>query len=310
MKKMRFVVSLTTRDNDYQVEQAAVAEHTANRLGVEVEILYAENDAIQQSQQLLRIIQSSASLPAGVIFEPVGATGLPQVAKAAGAAGVGWVVLNRTVDYLSDLRRSYRIPIFSISSDHDEIGRIQGKQLAAILPRGGNALVIQGAGESSGAQQRLNGLYETKPANIQVKVMKSDWTEQGAHKAVSSWLMLSTSRRELLDLVVSQNDAMAIGARKAFQEITETDVRERFSHLFYLGVDGVRTTGQEWLQRGLLAGTVVVPTNADMAIEMLATAIPTGKIPPETNLTVPKALPSLEQLRSKLGRARLKDPVM
>jgi hypothetical protein len=38
----------------------------------------------------------------------------------------------------------------------------------------------------------------------------------------------------------------------------------------YLGVGGVRTTGQEWLKRGLLAGTVFVPTNADTALEMLA----------------------------------------
>jgi hypothetical protein len=43
MHKLRFVVSLTTRDNDYQLEQAAVAEHTANRLESEVEIVYAEN---------------------------------------------------------------------------------------------------------------------------------------------------------------------------------------------------------------------------------------------------------------------------
>ena len=302
MNKMRFVVSLTTRDNDYQAEQAAAAEHAATCLGSEIEILYAENDAVQQSQQLLRIIQSSAWLPAGIIFEPVGATGLPQVAKAAAAAGVGWVVLNRTVDYLSDLRRSYRIPIFSIKSDHEEIGRIQGKQVAAVLPRGGNVLLIQGSGESSGARERLSGLNETKPANIQVRVVKSDWTEQGARKTVSSWLTLSTSRREHLDAVVSQNDVMAIGARKAFQEITDAETRARFSRVLYLGVDGVRTTGQEWLKRDLLAGTVFVPTNADIAIEMLTTAIRKGNIPCETNLTVPKALPSVEELRAKLGR--------
>jgi ribose transport system substrate-binding protein len=302
MQKLRFVLSLTTRDNDYQVEQAAVAEHAANRLGLETEVLYAGNDAIQQSQQLLQIVQSRGPLPAGIIFEPAGATGFPQVAKAAAAAGVGWVVLNRTVDYLSDLRRSNSIPIFSIKSDHEEIGRMQGKQVAALLPRGGNILIVQGPGEFSGAKERLKGLYETKPANVQVKVVKSDWTEQGAHKVVSSWLTLSTSQSERLDLVVSQNDAMAMGARKAFQEIADTGIRDRFSDLMYLGIDGVRTTGQEWLKRGFLFGTVVVPTNADLAIEMLATAIRTGNTPPEITLTVPKALPSLEQLQAKIER--------
>src|ERR1051325_6342851 len=137
MKKLRFVLSLTTNDNDYQMEQAACAEDAARKLNVDLEILYADNDAILQSQQLLKIIQSNSdSHPDGIIFEPVGGTAMPQVAKAAAAAGIGWGVLNREVDYIPELRRNYRVPIFSISSDHEEIGRIQGKQLAALLPNG------------------------------------------------------------------------------------------------------------------------------------------------------------------------------
>src|SRR6266566_3356163 len=128
---LKFVVSLTTNDNDYQIEQAAAASEAAGRLGVDIDLLYAENDAIVQSQQLLKIIQSHPdSHPDGIIFEPVGGTAMPQVARAAAAAGIAWVVLNREVDYISDLRRNYKVPIFSISSDHEEIGRIQGRQIS------------------------------------------------------------------------------------------------------------------------------------------------------------------------------------
>jgi ABC-type sugar transport system substrate-binding protein len=101
-------------------------------------------------------------------------------------------------------------------------GVIQGKQVAALLPRGGNVLLIEGSGEFSGARARLSGLNESKPANIQAKVVKGDWTELGTHKTVSSWLTLSTSRREPLNAVVSQNDAMAIGARRAKRLPTPT----------------------------------------------------------------------------------------
>jgi len=97
MKKLRFVVSLTTHDNDFQMEQAAAAQDAANRLGVDIEIIYADNDAIQQSQQLLHVIQSNSALPDGIIFEPTGGTAFPLVAKAAAAAGIGWVVMNRDV---------------------------------------------------------------------------------------------------------------------------------------------------------------------------------------------------------------------
>ena len=73
MKKLKFLVSLTTNDNDYQIEQAADAEETARRLGVDIQILYAANDSITQSQQILNVIQSRTdALPDGIIFEPVG----------------------------------------------------------------------------------------------------------------------------------------------------------------------------------------------------------------------------------------------
>ena len=297
MKKLRFVVSLTTKDNDYQIEQAHAAEEAAARVGVDIEIIYADNDAIQQSQQLLKIIQSNSdSHPDGIIFEPVGGTAFPQVARAAAAAGIGWVVMNREVDYLGDLRKNYRVPIFSISSDHEEIGRIQGQQLSALLPEGGSVLLIQGPAESLAAKLRTSGMYETKPISVQVKLMKGNWTEVGAYKSVSSWLKLSTSQQTPIQVVAAQNDAMAMGARKAFQEVQDLAVRDRFQNLIYLGIDGVVSTGQTWLKRGLLTATIAVPPNTRQAIEMLAHSVQTGTIPPERTLTTPKSMPAVTDL--------------
>jgi len=297
MKKPRFVLSLTTNDNDYQMEQATTAQEAAKRLNVDLEILYAENDAIQQSQQLLKIIQSNAaSHPDGIIFEPVGGTAFPQVARAAAAAGIGWVVLNREVEYLSDLRRDFRLPIFGISSDHEEIGRIQGKQIAALLPKGGSVLLIQGPAESLAAKQRTTGMYETKPIGVQIKIIKANWTEASAYKAVSSWLKLSTSLQTPIHLVAAQDDSMAVGAKKAFQDLADNAAKDKFWGLPYLGIDGVRTTGQAWVRRGILTATVIVPTNADQGIEMLAHAVQTGTIPDHQTLTVPKSLPTIDEL--------------
>src|SRR5258708_27387606 len=117
MKKLSFLVSLTNNDNDYQQEQAAAAEKAARRLGVGVKIIHADNDALTQSQQLLQAIQSAAgSRPDAIMFEPAGGTAFPQVARAAVAAGVGWVVLNHEVDYILELRRGHQAPTFSLSA--------------------------------------------------------------------------------------------------------------------------------------------------------------------------------------------------
>ena len=45
--------------------------------------------------------------------------------------------MNRDADYVTDLRRQHQVPVFAITSDHEEIGRIQGRQLGKLLPQGG-----------------------------------------------------------------------------------------------------------------------------------------------------------------------------
>lgn len=296
MKKLRFVLSLLTDDNDYQVEQAAAAEEMARRLGVELQIIYADSDSITQSQQLLGIIQSHGeSHPDGIILEPVGGTALPQVARAAVTAGIAWVILNRDVEYIAELRRSYRVPIFAVTSDHEEIGRIQGHQFAALLPNGGSVFYIQGASDTAAARLRTSGMYETK-GDVQVKLVKANWTESSAYRAVSSWLRLSTSRQSRMDVIAAQNDAMAIGARKAFEDLPRDAGRDQWLRVPYLGVDGVARTGLAWVKRGLLSGTIIVPPNTTTALEMLTQAIHTGVNPLEKTTTVPVPFPTVDAL--------------
>jgi ribose transport system substrate-binding protein len=299
MKKLRILVSLTTSDNDYQIEQAQSAEQAAKKLGVDAQIIFADNDAISQSTQILKAIQAAPETrPDAIVFEPVGGTALPQVARAAAAAKIGWAVLNRDANYIAELRRTSDVPVFAVSSDHVEIGRIQGKQFAAFLPKGGSVLYIQGPSENSAAKERTAGMQETKPANIQLTLLRGQWTEDSAQRAVRSWLMLSTSQKMVVDLIGAQDDSMAMGARKAFQELTNEADREKWLALPFTGCDGLPKTGQTWLRSGMLAATVFVPPNTGQAIEMFVQAIQHGKQPPERALTMPASIPPLDALSS------------
>ena len=299
MKNLKFLLSLPTNDNDYQIEQAADAEQIARRLGVGLEIVQADNDSINQSQQLLKVIQSrSDAHPDGIIFEPAGGTALPQVARAAAAAGIAWVVLNKEADYVREFRKLYKVPMFTVSSDHEEVGRIQGRQIAALLPNGGSVLHIQGPSESSAAKQRTSGMYETKPVEVQVKVMRGQWTEASAYRAVSSWLRLSTSHQTPIDVVAAQDDSMAVGAKKAFQELPDSASRDRWLSIPFIGCDGQPKTGQAWVRSGLLAATIAIPSNSGRAIDMLVKAVQSGTMPPERTLTVPMSYPALDSIAS------------
>ena len=277
--------------------QALAAEEAAHKMGVDAEIAFADNNAVNQSTQILKAIQNRPeSRPDAIILEPVSGTALPQVARAALAAGVAWVVLNRNPDYMPELHRATTTPTFAVTSDHVEIGRIQGKQFAALLPQGGSILYLEGPSQSSSAQKRTAGMLETKPSNIQVVILKGRWTEESAERAVVSWLKLATSQSKAVDLVGAQDDSMAMGARKAFQKVSNQEERTRWLSLPFTGCDGQPRTGQKWVGEGLLAATIFVPLLAGKAIEILAKAMQEGNRPPESTVTLSFSIPPLDAL--------------
>ncbi len=294
MKKVRVVLALITRNNDYQREQASVAEATARKLGIDLRVLYAEGDAIAQTRQILEAIRGTADRPDAVVVEPVG-TVMPQVATLAVTNGVGWVVLNRDVGEIAHLR-TRNVPVGSIFTDNVEVGKIQGRQFAALLPSGGTVLYIEGPATDV-AKERRAGLEQTRPANIEIKTLRGRWTEESAYQAVSSRLQLQWSRAPDVGLIGCQNDAMAMGARRAVEGLSAEQQRDLWLKLPFTGCDGVAATGQAWVRKGLLAATVVTPTLTGIALELLAKTIANGTEFPERTRLNPTSFPPPDLLR-------------
>jgi ABC-type sugar transport system substrate-binding protein len=272
----------------------------AARLGIKIQIIYADNDAVNQTQQLIKIIQDPIQHPTAILVEPVG-TGMPQVAKAAVGAGIGWGIINSDPDYISELRRSGGLPVFSVSTDQSEVGRIQGQQLGVLVPEG-NVLYIEGPSNSMATQLRTKGMLSTKPSGVELKMLKGDWTERSANHAAKSWLSLGSSRQLQIRAVICQNDSMAIGARKALADLTDKD-RELWANTPFTGCDGVTKTGQEWVRRGLLKATIITAPAAGIALEILAKAVHSGSLPPDRTLIPPKSFPAVQELRAKSLKA-------
>jgi len=299
VKKLKLLVSLRRRESSYQRQNAAAVEEAAKRLGVEVEIVYAGNDALTQSEQLLKVIQSPANLrPDGILCAPVGTT-MQQVARSAAAAGMGWAVLSREVPYIEELRGSYKAPVFSVRIDHKQVGQIQAKQMAALLPQGGLALCLLGPSGHPNTEERLNSMMAAKPANIQVKTLTGDWTQQGAQKAMTRWLRLRTAYDAPVNLIAAQNDEMAIGARHALTNEVPSGELESWMGLPYLGSVCCPDTGPGWIRQGLLTASIVNPSTADVALEMMVRAIQTNTQPPERTLLEPSSYPEIKKLAEK-----------
>ena len=304
MKKLSIVVALPG-DNNYLREQAEVAEATARRLDLTVQVINAHSDPVGQSQQLLEIIQShSAPRPDAIIVEPVNGMGLPRVAEAAVAAGIGWVISNARVDYPEQLRKLSKAPIFSVSQDHGEVGRIQGRQFATLLPEGGTVLYLRGPAMNSLACQRAEGLEGALPRNVLLKTLKIQWTEESCFQSVNSWLRLSTVHAANVHLIASQNTDFVLGARRAFQGLADPAERTKWLALPCLGA-GTISQIKPLVDKGTMTAGVVTSVTVDTAMEMVVRALQSGVQPPEQTFVQVSSYPSVEELKQKYAKKQL-----
>jgi len=301
MNTLNVVVSLITKENDYQLEQAASAEAAASKLGANVQIIYAGNDAVQQTQQILHFIQDPAKKPDAILAEPVG-TSMEQIARAAVKAGIGWGIINSSAEYLPELRRQAKVPVFSVVSDHEAIGKIQGQQMAALLGDAGNVLYIEGPSVRDVAKLRTKGMLATKPPGVSVKSIKGDWTQQSGYNAIKSWLALTTSRQMKINMIACQNDDMAIGDRRAFEELGDLQERDAWLHLPLTGCDGVPRAGQDWVRQKRITATVMAPPLVGEAMQILVAAMNSGSQPPERTVISPTSYPAVKDLDTGLAQ--------
>jgi ABC-type sugar transport system substrate-binding protein len=303
MKSPNVVVSLPG-ENRYLMEQTAAAQAAARRLGVNLRVLNAHSEPVAQSQQLLEVIQApTASRPAAVIVEPAAQTGLPRVAEAAVAAGVGWVVSNARVDYMEHLRRDAKAPVFCVSQDHSEIGRMQGKQIGALLPAGGTVLYLRGPASNYLACQRAEGVESAIPSNVRTKTLKIQWTEENCFKSVSAWMRLSTGQADEISLISSQNTDFVLGARRAFDACANIADRMKWLRLPYTGA-GTTSLIKPLVDKGVLTAAVMTSLTMDTALEILVRAMKSSSQPPELTFVQASSFPSLEDL-GRRGAARL-----
>jgi ribose transport system substrate-binding protein len=100
-------------------------------------------------------------------------------------------------------------------------------------------------------------------------------------------------------MVACQNDAMAMGARRAFEALPDAPQREEWLRLPLTGCDGVPGSGQAWVREGLLAATVISPPLMGRAVELLADALHSNAQPPERTLVAASSFPALEGMQTK-----------
>jgi ABC-type sugar transport system substrate-binding protein len=299
MGKARVLVALLDEAQPFQVMQGADAREAGARLGLEVEVVFAEGHAVVQIQQLFqRIHAPEEARPRAIVVEATTGEGLERVARNAVRAGMGWILVNCAATYVDELRAAHpELAVAMVGTDQLEVGRIQARQCRALAPQGGKVLCVQGPADSTVTQQRFAGLEEGLGPAFEVRALNGAWTEASGDKAVSSWLRLRTAETFEPRIVAGQNDAMAAGAHSALRE-----GRREWGELEFLGCDGLPAEGQRHVAEGRLAATIVTPSNTGPALEIVARWLESGKGPARETLLAPSSFPPERDLRPRPTR--------
>ena len=299
MKKLKVVVSLPN-SSAFQLAQAEAARSAAVRMGLDLQVMHANDDCATQGQQMLRIMQSSSDLwPSAFIVEPASGTGLRSVAEMAVAKGIAWVFSNSDVDYFQRLRKSTQVPVFMVTQGQHEIGQLQGKQLAALLPNGGSVLYIEGPATSAVAEHRREGMSNTRPRNVFLTKIRSNWSEESAFQSTVDSLRLASALAPKFDLVAGQNHELALGAKRAFQNIGDIEQRKKMLGLPFIGI-GISSHLKPLVQDRSLAAAVVTSLTMELALKLLVRAIESKVQPPERSVSESYSYPELDKLAPKL----------
>jgi ABC-type sugar transport system substrate-binding protein len=300
--KPRIALFLRQVGNEHQDVLRQDCRTAALRFGLIVNEDDARNDAKVQLDQIRACLQASLALRAKALLVcPVEDSGLAGMAREAVRLGVAWVSLNRAYDYLAELRREFpRIAIFSVQPDQKEIGRIQADQVRILLPKGGEVAYIRGPLRTASADARDASFRSSLAgATIHVTPLSADWSVEGGREAAKTWLALAGRPKPEHCVIVAQNDSMAYGARLVLGEVKPRS--SELSKIPVVGCNGAPEFGRRLVSDQTLTATVVVPSPARCAVDMIAAVLAGGK-PPSADITL--AVSSFPELSVLAGAGR------
>jgi ABC-type sugar transport system substrate-binding protein len=279
---LKISIFLRSLDNDYQTLLRESCRVAARRHQFSLREVSAHNDSDRQVSQIRECLaEPEAIRPRALIVFPVMEVLLRPVAEAAARLGVAFVILNRPWGYLEELRRQHpKVPLFSVMPDQKDIGRIQGQQFRWLLRRRGLLLYITGTSGTASAELRLEGMKrELTDVEAEIVVEPGDWSMASGVSPVENWLRNRGAETATNLVVGAQNDSMAMGARSALVSAAVAMKHPELADVPVTGCDGTPTYGLELVTTRELAATVVVPPTTDRAVDELAHAFSTGRVP-------------------------------
>lgn len=181
----------------------------ADAAGVQLNTVNAKEDTATQLSQVENFIAQKVD---AIIVNPVDTSAVEPITKAAQAAGIPLVYVNRLP---ASLPKDDPKVVF-VGSNSIDAGTFQGQWLADKLGGKGNIVIMEGKLDNEAALKRTEGVETVMAKYPDIKIIKKDtanWNREEGRSLMENWLQTG----EQIDAVASNNDEMALGALQAIE---------------------------------------------------------------------------------------------
>ncbi|MFI2758079.1 substrate-binding domain-containing protein [Streptomyces echinatus] len=199
----RLGLSLSTLNNPFFVQIRAGAQAEAEKLGVDLTVTDAQNDASQQANQLQNFTSSGLG---AIIVNPVDSDAAGNSVKAADKARIPVVAVDRGVNKAS--------VDTLVASDNVAGGELAAKTVAERLGGKGKIVILQGQAGTSAARERAAGFARGLKAYPGIQVLAQQPADFDRTKGLDVMSNLLQAHPDVQG-VIAANDEMALGAIKA-----------------------------------------------------------------------------------------------
>ncbi len=212
---------------------------------------------------------------------------------------VATVFLNRVPSWLADIRKKTQSGLVTaVAPTQRAVGELQGAQALKLSPPGGFIVLITGAAKSATAVERQRGFMDAIRGQRTICALDGRWSMQEADNTITEWFKVGAERARAIDLIVCQNDPMALGARRALDRRVRVAGRHEAAKTPIIGCDGLNDEGKAWVKDGSLTATVVLPSTTPAALDLLSRYWSTGARMDEVHLDV-ESFPPLHRLHAR-----------
>ncbi|MBC9725168.1 substrate-binding domain-containing protein [Streptomyces sp. TRM68367] len=202
-KTQKVGLSLSTLNNPFFVQIRAGAEAEAKKLGVDLTVTDAQNDASQQANQLQNFTSEGLG---SIIVNPVDSDAAGPSVRAANKADIPVVAVDRGVNKADTAAL--------VASDNVEGGKLGAKALAEKLGGRGTIVILQGQAGTSASRERGAGFAAGLKEYPGIKVVARQPADFDRTKGLDVMTNLLQAHPDV-NGVFAENDEMALGAIKA-----------------------------------------------------------------------------------------------